>query len=91
VACMDRSAPGGTVGALFNEVSGALINTQNRPLMSNLIYGLGGRDMTVAALKDIYRTLDKEAKEGKLSGKIQRFVGVRGPELSFYNAQGAQK
>lgn len=91
VACMDRSAPGGTVGALFNEVSGALINTQNRPLMSNLIYGLGGRDMTVAALKDIYRTLNKEAKEGKLSGKIQRFVGVRGPELSFYNAQGAQK
>ncbi|MDY3200722.1 MAG: 2-oxoacid:ferredoxin oxidoreductase subunit alpha [Arcobacter sp.] len=91
VACMDRSAPGGTVGALFNEVSGALINTQNRPLMSNLIYGLGGRDMTVAALKDIYRTLDKEAKEGKLSGKIQRFVGVRGPELSFYNAQGETK
>lgn len=91
VACMDRSAPGGTVGALFNEVSGALINTQNRPLMSNLIYGLGGRDMTVAALKDIYRTLNKEAKEGKLSGKIQRFVGVRGPELSFYNAQGETK
>ncbi|PKN13980.1 MAG: 2-ketoisovalerate ferredoxin oxidoreductase, partial [Deltaproteobacteria bacterium HGW-Deltaproteobacteria-24] len=88
VACMDRSAPGGTVGALFNEVSGALINTSARPLMSNLIYGLGGRDMTVAILKDIFRTLDKEAKDGKLSGKIQRFVGVRGPELSFYETQG---
>ena len=76
LACMDRSAPGGTVGALFNEISGALINTKARPLVSNLIYGLGGRDMTVATLKDIFRTLDKEAKDGKLSGKIQRFVGV---------------
>jgi pyruvate ferredoxin oxidoreductase alpha subunit len=91
VACMDRSAPGGTVGTLYNEVAGALINTPARPVISNLIYGLGGRDMTVALLKDIYRTLDKEAKEGKLAGKIQRFVGVRGPELSFYEAQGVQK
>lgn len=91
IACMDRSAPGGTVGTLYNEISGALINTSARPVISNLIYGLGGRDMTVSALKNIYRTLDKEAKEGKLAGKIQRFVGVRGPELSFYEAQGVQK
>jgi pyruvate ferredoxin oxidoreductase alpha subunit len=88
VACMDRSAPGGTVGALYNEVSGALVNTPARPLVSNLIYGLGGRDMTVAALKEIFRTLNKEAKDGKLSGNIQRFIGVRGPELSFYNVEG---
>ena len=88
---MDRSAPGGTVGTLYNEISGALINTPARPLISNLIYGLGGRDMTVAGLKNIFRTLDKEAKDGKLAGKIQRFVGVRGPELSFYETQGVQK
>ncbi|MGA1931620.1 2-oxoacid:ferredoxin oxidoreductase subunit alpha [Arcobacter sp. YIC-464] len=88
VACMDRSAPGGTVGALYNEISGALFNTPARPLLSNLIYGLGGRDMTVAGLKDIFRTLDKEAKDGKLSGNIQRLIGVRGPELSFYNVEG---
>jgi len=88
VACMDRSAPGGTVGTLYNEVSGALFNTPARPLMTNLIYGLGGRDMTVAALKDIFKTLDKDAKEGKISGNIQKLVGVRGPELSFYSVEG---
>ncbi len=88
IAAMDRSAPGGTVGALFNEIAGALANTPAKPLMSNLIYGLGGRDMTIASLKDIFRTLDKEAKDGKLSGKIQRLVGVRGPELSFYDVEG---
>jgi pyruvate ferredoxin oxidoreductase alpha subunit len=87
VCCMDRSAPGGTVGMLYNEVAGALINSSARPVLSNVIYGLGGRDMTIDILCDIYRDLDKEAKTGKLtSGKIQRFVGVRGPELGFYNA-----
>ena len=88
VACMDRSAPGGTVGALYNEVAGALFNTNARPLLTNLVYGLGGRDMTVAALKDIFKTLDKDAKAGKLSGNIQKLVGVRGPELSFSNVEG---
>lgn len=88
VACMDRSAPGGTVGALYNEVSGALINSQNRPLVTNLIYGLGGRDMTVAGLKNIFRTLDKDAKDGKINSKIQTLIGVRGPALSFYDVEG---
>ena len=84
IACMDRSAPGGTVGALYNEVSGALFNTPARPTMKNLIYGLGGRDMTIAELKGIYTDLTIDAKNGKLTGKIQTLHGVRGPELSFY-------
>lgn len=88
IACMDRSAPGGTVGTLYNEVAGALFNTKARPLMTNLVYGLGGRDMTIAGLKDIFRTLDADAKAGKISGNIQKLVGVRGPELSFYNVEG---
>ena len=85
VACMDSSAPGGTVGTLYNEISGALFNSPARPVMSNIIYGLGGRDMTVSALTEIYRDLAKEAASGKLNGTIQRFVGVRGPELNYYN------
>jgi pyruvate ferredoxin oxidoreductase alpha subunit len=85
VTCMDRSAPGGTVGMLYNEIAGALFNSPARPVLSNIIYGLGGRDMTIDTLCDIYRDLDKEAKSGKLNGTIQRFVGVRGPALEFYN------
>ena len=88
IACMDRSAPGGTVGALYNEVAGALINFENRPLVTNLIYGLGGRDMTVAGLKNIFRTLDKDAKDGKINGKIQTLIGVRGPALNYYDVEG---
>lgn len=85
IGCMDRSAPGGTVGALYNEISGALFNTSARPVITNIIYGLGGRDMTISMLCDIYAELDKDAKAGKLRGPVQRFVGVRGPALEFYN------
>jgi pyruvate ferredoxin oxidoreductase alpha subunit len=84
VACMDRSAPGGTVGTLYNEIAGALFNTPARPVLKNLIYGLGGRDMTINELKNIFRNLTTDANNGKLTGKIQTLVGVRGPELSFY-------
>lgn len=84
LACMDRSAPGGTVGALYNEVAGALINTPARPVMRNLIYGLGGRDIIINELKEIFTSLNEDAKNGKLNGKIQKLHGVRGPELSFY-------
>ncbi len=88
IVCMDRAAPGGTTGALFNEVSGALINTPARPLVSDIIYGLGGRDMTVNILCDIFRNADAEAKAGKLNGCIQRWVGPRGPEMKYYKVQG---
>ena len=84
VVCMDRSAPGGQLGQLFQDVSSSLINTSARPLMSDLIYGLGGRDMTVVEIEDIYKNAQDEVNAGKLNGSIQRWIGVRGPELKYY-------
>ena len=84
IVCMDRSAPGGQLGQLFQDISSALINTPARPLMSNLIYGLGGRDMTVLELEEIYKDAQDEVNIGKLNGSIQRWIGVRGPELNYY-------
>jgi pyruvate ferredoxin oxidoreductase alpha subunit len=88
VVCMDRSAPGGQFGLLFQDISSALINTKARPLMSNLIYGLGGRDLTVIDAENIIKDANEEVKAGKLKGAIQRWIGVRGPELNYYNAEG---
>ena len=88
IVCMDRSAPGGQLGQLFQDVSTALINTPARPLMSNLIYGLGGRDMTVVELEEIIVNANEEVKAGKLSGSIQQWIGVRGPELKYYSVEG---
>ncbi len=84
IACMDRSAPGGALGMLYNEVSAALYAGDTKPIVTNYIYGLGGRDLTVDAIKDIYRELDKNAKSGKRSGKIQQFISLRGPKLEYF-------
>ncbi|MCH9813695.1 MAG: 2-oxoacid:ferredoxin oxidoreductase subunit alpha [Epsilonproteobacteria bacterium] len=84
VACMDRSSPGGALGALYNEVGSAMYTSDNRPVLTNYVYGLGGRDLTVDALKVIYRELAANAKTGTRSGKIQQFVGLRGPKLEYF-------
>ena len=84
IAALDRSAPGGAMGMLYNEVSAAMYSSGNFVPMVNYIYGLGGRDMTLDHLKDIYKNLKECADAGKVVGKIQRFSGLRGPTLEFF-------
>lgn len=88
VVCMDRSAPGGQTGLLYNDITGALFNTEYRPLVSNKIYGLGGRDINVQNICDLYKESQAEVKAGKLNGTIQEWIGVRGPELKYYSVEG---
>jgi len=83
VAALDRSAPGGTAGALFNEIAGSLFNTDSKMLLSGYIYGLGGRDLTKKHLVDLYTELQANADAGKLLTQQQQFIGVRGPKLAF--------
>ena len=84
VATLDRSAPGGALGMLFNEISSAMYQSDNRPVINNYIYGLGGRDMTQEDLKEIYKDIKRNADEGKLVTPLQQFSGLRGPKLSFF-------
>jgi pyruvate ferredoxin oxidoreductase alpha subunit len=87
IVCMDRSAPGGQTGLLYNDVAAALFNTSSRPLLSNIIYGLGGRDINIENLTGVFNYALEEVANGKLNGAIQRFVGVRGPELKYYSVE----
>jgi len=84
IAALDRSNPNGTVGALFNEISGALFNTDTKTTLSNYIYGLGGRDLTKENLRAIYGDLMENTKHGQLTTPLQQFIGLRGPKLSFF-------
>ena len=84
IATLDRSAPGGSMGMLYNEITGALYASGKYIPTVNYIYGLGGRDMTHEHLKGIYKDLDECAKAGKVIGKIQKFSGLRGPKLEFF-------
>jgi len=88
VVCMDRSAPGGQTGLLYNDVTAALFNTPYRPLVSNKIYGLGGRDINIGHLSTIFKDAQAEIEAGKLDGAIQKWIGVRGPELKYYSVEG---
>ncbi len=90
IATLDRSAPGGTLGMLYNEISSAMYQSDNKPVINNYIYGLGGRDMTQKDIKEIFRDIKKNADAGKLVTPLQHFSGLRGPKLSFFNI-GANK
>jgi len=83
VAALDRSAPGGAAGMLFNEIAGSLFNTDSKMLLSGYIYGLGGRDLTKAHLVDLFNELQANADAGKVLTQQQQFIGVRGPKLAY--------
>lgn len=84
IGTLDRSSPNGTVGMLHNEISGIVIENEKVPVMTNYIYGLGGRDITVEHLKGIFGELLENAEAGKRLQPIQRLVNLRGPELTFF-------
>lgn len=84
IAALDRSSPHGTVGALFNEIAGALFNSSTKAILNNYIYGLGGRDLTKTHIRDIYADLKANAEANKLTTPLQQYIGLRGPKLSFY-------
>ncbi|NPA10995.1 MAG: 2-oxoacid:ferredoxin oxidoreductase subunit alpha [Epsilonproteobacteria bacterium] len=83
VAALDRSAPMGTTGALYNEVAGALAANGESAILTNYIYGLGGRDTTPEHILEVIKETNENAKAGKRVTDLQGFVNLRGPKLSF--------
>ncbi|QCI27679.1 2-oxoacid:ferredoxin oxidoreductase subunit alpha [Caminibacter pacificus] len=83
VAALDRSAPMGTTGALYNEVAGALAAKGESAILTNYIYGLGGRDTTVEHILEVIKETNENAKAGKRVTPLQGFINLRGPKLSF--------
>ena len=65
VAVMDKSEGySGCGGPLFAEVRSACYDLPNRPLMTNVVYGLGGRDCAVEDVERVYRHLLRMAESG---------------------------
>ena len=85
VAIMDKSSPAGAMGAMFNEVSAAIYQaaTNNRPILSNYVYGLGERDLTQKDIRKIYSELAENVKAGKLTHNAQQWICLRGKEMGF--------
>lgn len=77
VAIMDRSeAFSAQGGPLFSEIRSALLDETKKPLTTNYIYGLGGRDIDTEQLESIYTDLEQIAKNKKVKNLVNYF-GVR--------------
>lgn len=87
ISVMDRSSPGGAMGAMFNEISAAILAAGKRPLVTNYIYGLGGRDFSVDEAKRIFKEQKAHADAGHITTQIQQFSGLRGPRLGFFESK----
>ncbi len=76
VCVMDRSDSFGGYGPVFMEISSALYPLQERPVLINRIYGLGGRDYLPEHGEAVLNELDEIAKGGKVE-KYKEYIGVR--------------
>ncbi len=82
VAVMDRSYAPGAVGApMFQEIRSALFDYRDSaPPVVNRIYGLGGRELRNADIRNIFAELETLA-EGDETVPVIRMVGLRGESL----------
>ncbi len=80
VAVMDRSDSFNNQGGPLNaEIKAALYGTENAPKIINYIYGLGGRDVKVENIEEVYASLYEIIKTGNI-GETYRYLSVREQE-----------
>ena len=84
LAIMDRSAPMGTTGALYNELAAVMVDYNLRPSAISYVYGLGGRDVTTQDVEGIYNDAAECTKAGKRVKPLIQTINLRGKSLSFY-------
>jgi len=71
VAVMDRAISFGANGPLFADVRSALFDNRSHPRTVNYIYGLGGRDVGVEDLKQVYYDLENG------QANVVNYLGVK--------------
>lgn len=77
VAVLDRADSFGAYGGpIFSEVRSALYDTSSSPQIINYIYGLGGRDLGMDLVLEVYSQLQRLAA-GEKPEKYVDYLGVR--------------
>jgi len=84
VAVLDRSAPMGTTGALYNEVAAVMVENGISVNLIDYIYGLGGRDTTAEHVTGIFADLKECSDAGKRVKPVMQTINLRGKTLTFY-------
>ena len=78
VAVLDRSDTfaGGMGGPVFIETRSALYDEDNKPLLVNYVYGLGGRDLPVELVNKVATELKEIAQNGQVN-QLVNYLGLR--------------
>jgi len=77
VAVMDKAESFSACGGpLFAEVRSACYGLANAPKMINYVYGIGGRDVRVENIAEVFAELEKIVKTGD-AGEFYRHLSVR--------------
>lgn len=77
IGVLDRADSLSSVGGpLFSELRAALYDAETRPLITNYIYGLGGRDINPALIEQAFTELLAIKESGKLNQYVN-YLGVR--------------
>ncbi len=78
VAVFDRSDTfaGNIGGPVFIELRSSLYDLQQRPLMINYIYGLGGRDLSIELINKAAGELSAAARSGRVKQTVN-YLGLR--------------
>jgi pyruvate ferredoxin oxidoreductase alpha subunit len=77
LAVLDRAcSPGAPAASLCSDVKTTLYEMEHRPNVFNVIYGLGGRDITPKDIEEIFKKALKTAETGIVEQPVM-FVGVR--------------
>ena len=75
---MDKSEGFSACGSpIFAETRSALYDLENRPKLIDVVYGLGGRDVSTGDIAVLYQRLEKIAETGVV-GEVYTHMGVRG-------------
>ena len=78
VAVMDKSEGFSSCGGpIFAETRSALYDLEQRPKLINVVYGLGGRDVSTGDISALYQRLEHIAETGEI-GEVYTHMGVRG-------------
>ncbi|HHH78424.1 MAG TPA: pyruvate ferredoxin oxidoreductase, partial [Thermoplasmatales archaeon] len=77
LAVVDRDISFGFGGAVFAEVSGALVNEREKPIIMGFILGLGGRDIT----QDDFFTMADKAKKAMETGNAEMVTWINLKEV----------
>lgn len=74
---LDKAASFGAPGGpLYEDVKTVFYDKEDKPLVADYIYGLGGRDTSPDLLRRVFKSLQEINRKGKIEEKVS-FVGVR--------------